>query len=89
MSSEDRESPTAVVDALVDAMEEDDGPPVVAKAVPATVKAKAVGGGKNFLWRKLATEIDTDEGKVKDLDSWPLEGWEVSKHTKTGAFWRS
>ena len=50
-------------------------------ATPATMdNAKAPPGGKSMQWKRAAT--DTEEGVVKGLPSWPIEGWCVSKHTK-------
>ena len=56
----------------------------VEMAPPATAatmdNAKAPPGGKSMQWKRAAT--DTEEGVVKGLPSWPIEGWSVSKHTK-------
>ena len=51
-------------------------------ATPATMDnaKKATPGGKSMQWKRAAT--DTEEGVVKGLPSWPIEGWCVSKHTK-------
>ena len=85
--AENRESPTAVVDADAEMIEADADADVDAVAVATSggKKSKAPPGGKNLLWKKLATE--TEEGAVKGLDSWPLEGWSVSKHSKKDSFY--
>ena len=76
--SQHRESPTAVVDADAEMVDVD-------AVATSGKKSKAPPGGKNLLWKKLAT--DTEEGAVKGLDAWPLEGWSVSKHTKKDSFY--